>query len=317
MTAKRRHTCPTRATLPLDWIVRYVISPTSTGKRVLVVNRGAADRPRSAKLYICGTGARIPGHLTVETMGVLQSCSRIFSRLSPYARELLPATLALKCEEIDDQLPVGGQLPVDWSVVASRILDAASDSSPVAYLMMGSPVVFDPLSKALVSGAREREIHVDVRPAISAIDAVLTDLQLDLLGGVQVFDMAAFVMCSMQPRLDMPCLLIPLSHGGTVTLRDHYGLPTVTSRLLHDHLLRFYAAEHPAFAVRPTPELGRTAIDAVTIGELAQSIDGMELDVTSICIPAVASGEDGRWRAAGRFVQEFWSPPIRKPEFQA
>jgi uncharacterized protein YabN with tetrapyrrole methylase and pyrophosphatase domain len=234
-----------------------------------IVSRRQAEQPPASKLYICGTGVRVPGHLTVETMGILQSCSRIFTMLPPLVQELLPSPLAIRVEALTTvahtellDLPARG-------VMVDRILSAAGDQSPVAYLSHGNPAVGDPLLRTLIDTAHGRGIAVDLRPAVSSIDAILADLELDLRSGIQIYDAATFMLGAIRPRADLPCLLMqptppPLRRDAAGVQRAHLILRELRCRLLQD-----YPIDHEIALVAPAPAIGaRALLERVSLDEL-------------------------------------------------
>lgn len=287
-------------------------------KRFDVTDPLPNESAHRTKLFICGAGVRVPGHLTVETMGILQSCSRIFSPLPAVALELLPIELSHRFEPVErDEMRVPGDGIAQVDLV-ERILAAAAANAPVAYLAQGNPMVFDQLAQELVEQARLRAISYEIKPAISSIDTILVDLQLDLQAGVQVFDARAFVVNGIRPRVDVACVLIdpaataappfspPLEHAGS------------SLSLLREHLLRFYPPRHAVMFVASAAGVGGGAIFAhFTVDELDGTVDIEAIKTASLVVPALSLPVAERMVADHLVERSTLWRTARKTEFQA
>ena len=239
-------------------------------------------------VYVCGTGVRVPGHLTVETMGILQGCSRIFGILTPHVRRLLPYPL---CDRVENLYALYFSDEFDqWAAeqIVEQILDAASESSPVAYLAQGNPMLFDPIAHTLSYRGQERGITIDVRPAVSSIDTILVDLQLNAAPGIQIYESSALITCGIQPRIDVPCLLVnPCSE-----LETDFAAPStrrpLTLRSLREYLRQFYPAEHEVVFVTSATDIGEhSRLDRFPLGDLGETTDATSAQNASLFLPAV------------------------------
>lgn len=254
---------------------------------MLVSNGTEAVRPQPPKLYICGTGVRIPGHLTVETMGILQGCSRIFSPLSGPTRGLLPAHLADRLEGIEPtntESRLDPSNPCHW---VERILSSALLETPVAYLTYGNPIIHDPLTDKLMRGAKERGISADLRPAISSIDALLVELNLDLSRGLQIFDAHTFALNQTRPRRDLPCILNEPCSNNRGALAPGADTRAWSLHVLRDHLLRCYSPHHEVMFV-VCAAIGRESITEVrAIHDLCNAGKQVQVTGAALYIPPV------------------------------
>jgi uncharacterized protein YabN with tetrapyrrole methylase and pyrophosphatase domain len=247
------------------------MQPEPKQRRATVSGKKTEVRSNGAVVYVCGTGMRIPGHLTVETMGALQGCHRIFSMLPPYVKDLLPAPLGHQFENLwplyNPDEPEGQA----FEVIVQHVLDAAIAASPVAYLTQGNPLVFDPISQMLIDKGRHLGATVEVRPAISRLDTLLADLEIDLSPGIQIYAPVAAILYGIDLNSDFPCLLIqPCSFGNSVPTDRRFD-SVLAIRPLRDYLLQFYPADHEVVSVVPASTLGgRARIDRMALAELGK-----------------------------------------------
>jgi uncharacterized protein YabN with tetrapyrrole methylase and pyrophosphatase domain len=239
-------------------------------------------------VHVCGVGVRVPGHLTVETMGILQGCTRIFSILPPVMRDQLPSPLRDRVENLwtlHNQAELG-----DWAFdqIIEQIIDAALELSPVAYLAQGNPMLFDPIAQALSSRSQQRGVTIDVRPAVSSIDAILVDLQLNAAPGIQIYETSALIKCGIQPRIDVPCLLVDPCSASAVAFSARSKLRPMTLRSLRDYLRQFYPAEHEVVFVTSATTIGeRSRLDRFPLDDLGETVGTISAQNASLYLPAV------------------------------
>lgn len=282
-----------------------------------MTDRSSVSRGERTQIYVCGAGIRVPAHLTVETMGVLQGCTRIFSMLPPFIGDLLPGPLRGRFENL--RLLCQPDRTDHWAIdeIVDQILAAAIESSPVAYLAEGNPIMFDPVTQSLLARGRERDVAVEVRPAVSSIDTMLIDLQLDLAPGLQLYDATALVLGGIEPRVDIPCLLVQSS---AMMPMEPATRGTALSRLstLRDYLRRFYPASHEVALVSSASQMGQRAwLQRCALGDLPEAVDATDAHGAWLFLPAISSLAQEQQMFDRLLKHGVMSQMIRKPEFQA
>jgi hypothetical protein len=93
-------------------------------------------------------------------------------------------------------------------------------------------MAYDRVAQNLVRSAKEADVRVRIVPGISSLDTVSCDLNIDMAPAIQVFETSWLAACQIQPRTDIPLLLMQVGAFGS--LRMHY-----TSRQDGSSLLEF------------------------------------------------------------------------------
>ena len=210
-----------------------------------------AGRGPKPDIYVVGTGVRKPGQVTQEGIEALRRCRAIYGLMPPGESLWYLGNPAPRFESLWHLYEPGRLRRQIYDAVITAVLDAAARERPLGYLTLGNPVLFDDISRGIVLGGRERGLRVQLFPGVSAIDTVLADLNHDIAGtGLQVFGASWFVLYRIEPRVDVPCLLLqPAAFGTSYATLRHEPRPA-TFAPLRDHLLRFYPPEHELLFVR-------------------------------------------------------------------
>jgi len=245
-------------------------------------------------IYIVGSGVRVPAHLTLETLDILEACREIYTVLGAPLSTWCPANLAPRVHSLWHLYTAGGRRPDAYDAATEAVLQAATRVRPIAYLSIGHPLVFDTVAAWLLARGPERGLRVRANPAISSIDTVLIDLGQEVAPGLQIYDPTTLVGCDIAPRVDMPCLLIqPTTFGTVYATIGHRPRPDALAPL-RDHLLRFYPADHRVFFVRSadgyyaaTPSI--YALSLADLGGIGQD----ELAGSSLFVPRL---HEPHWR---------------------
>src|SRR5262245_31796611 len=156
-----------------------------------------------ADIFIVGSGLRQVDHLTIEGMRVLETCEIIYSFIPPEFVRLLPRGLSAKVKSLRDLFRAGVRRVVIYRAAVALIWHSADRHSPMAYLTVGNPVVFDSITAGLLALGRDGQHTVHLVAGISAVDAVMVALGRDYAPGIQVFDASSLVAHRIAPRTDI------------------------------------------------------------------------------------------------------------------
>jgi uncharacterized protein YabN with tetrapyrrole methylase and pyrophosphatase domain len=197
-----------------------------------------------ADIFIVGSGLRQADHLTIEGIGTLETCEIIFTFIPPEFVRLLPGGLSAKIQSLRDFFRDGVPRGASYLEALDLIWHSADRHSPLAYLTVGNPVVFDSITAGLLARGQDGRHHVRLVAGISAVDAVMVTLGRDYAPGIQVFDASSLVAHQIAPRTDITCVLLQPDLFGTsaVSLERRPGYEPLAP--LRDHLLGSYPAEH-------------------------------------------------------------------------
>lgn len=145
--------------------------------------------------------------------------------------------------------------------------------------------MFDSVTHGLLTLGKERGLTVKVYPAVSSIDTIMVDLEHEVAPGLQIYDATWLVGCSIEPRVDIPCLLLQTSVFGTAYVAAGYQPRPHALVPLRDHLLQFYPGSHEiAFVSSAEQWYGEAGIYRLMLQDLG-TIGKQELQGTSLFIP--------------------------------
>jgi hypothetical protein len=251
-------------------------------------------RREPTDLYILGAGVSFPEHITVQTLHILNLCRRICSNLPQAELDKFPENLRAKCTSLWPLYQENRARSHNYDDVAEAVLAATASERPVAWLTPGHPLIFDSVSQTLLQNGPRRGFRVDVGPAISCIDTIMSQLGYDPANGLLIQDATSVVMRKL-PLLPGCALLLfqPSAFGSALTHYESDWSPDLSS--LRDYLCQFYPPHHPCAFVRSfSPQGGAAqvswcAIDTITATSF-EVVAG-----TTLFIPALGAAP-----AAGR-----------------
>jgi precorrin-6B methylase 1 len=205
-----------------------------------------AARPR---LYLVGAGVSFPEHLTLQTVEILRSCTRICSNLPEPDLDRLGRDLQSKCQSLWPLYQENRDRADNYRDVAQAVVDAAAAAPPVAWLTPGHPLIFDSVSQTLLAAGPALGWNVQVVPAISCIDTILAEVGYDPANGLLVYEAHALVRQALPLIPTFATLLLqPSAFGSDATHYSTSWSPNLAP--LRDHLLRFYQPTYPCAFVR-------------------------------------------------------------------
>ena len=210
-------------------------------------------------IYLLGSGIFSFYDLTVYTQYLLQECKAVFylhdlpslerylARLTPNAVNLMPLYY------------IDGRNRTDiYTDITNHVLRSARESSPVALLMHGHPLVFSSISQLILSEGEKMNMQVEAVPAVSCLDRMFVDLKLDIATkGVQIFhtSMAVATNLTLNPSVDALFLQIGAIQGSNRARRSE----TLSSQEIlpfKDYLLNFYPGSHVLTVIESAIETG-------------------------------------------------------------
>jgi len=239
----------------------------------------------TTRLYILGTGLVFPGHLTLQTLGILRSCRTICTNLPPSDLSRLSDDLRSKTTSLWSLYQQGRNRSDNYQDVAESILRIAEEQHPVAWLTPGHPLIFDSVSQGLIQACDARGWRSQVVPAVSCVDAVLADLGYDPANGLFVHEAQAVVFQDIPLLPEVATLLLqPSAFGSDVAHYEEAWRPDFAP--LQEKLLRHFSADHCCAFVRSESLQGAPrSLHWVEIGALT-SVSAKYILGSSLFIPA-------------------------------
>jgi uncharacterized protein YabN with tetrapyrrole methylase and pyrophosphatase domain len=231
----------------------------------------------SGSLAVVGTGIRPGLHLTQEARARIEGADVVLyllaevaptewiRRLNPAAESLLPLyRLDRDREEI-------------YGEIVQTTLARVREGRDVCLVTYGHPAVFDDASREAVRRANAEGLEARLLPAVSALDCLFVDLDVDPgAHGLQLHDATDFLVNRRSPDVTVPLVLWQISvigrtrASGTVN-RD--GL-----RILAERLAELYGHDHEVVVYEASPfPVGGPLIERVALDRLPTA------GVTGLC----------------------------------
>ncbi len=134
------------------------------------------------RVTVCGLGPGGEGDLTEATASALDSDVPSFLRTSRHpTAHRVQATITF-----DDVYDAGNSLVEVYRTIADRLVEAATDSGEVLYVVPGSPLV---LERSVMHLLADTRVEVDILPSLSFLDVAWARLAIDPVeAGVRLVD---------------------------------------------------------------------------------------------------------------------------------
>jgi precorrin-6B methylase 1 len=205
--------------------------------------------PRRHELFILGSGMFTHRQMTAETIEALERADVVFHLTMPDVHDFLVG----RCKKVIDLIDLyrNGEVNADvYARIVDTVLAAAKRHRRVAYLVLGHPRLFDRSALTLVERAPADGVTATVLPAVSAFDAMLNELDIDVgETGLQMFEANRLKIYEHALSPSVPLLLFQIGFFGTRVLTR--GSVSREERIapLVEYLLRFYPPRHRALVL--------------------------------------------------------------------
>lgn len=224
-----------------------------------------------AEVYLVGYGMRMPNDFTLETLAILKECKRVFGGppidLSAFGIAEMEDLLAF----YDSDKP---RLQT-YRDIELLILEAAAEDPPVAFATYGSTMFGTYPAHRILDEAPRRGMRVHVCNAVSSLEGIWADCNIEPFFGFEVWEATGFVTLGIEPNTSAN-LLLPQAPffevvGGTDLVTKRITRSSTITRL-RDYLLRFYPPEHTVHFITTGTGVGhdgfRSRIETVILAEL-------------------------------------------------
>lgn len=239
-------------------------------------------------VHLVGYGMRLPNDLTIEALAVLKNCKKVFGVPALNAPELgIPPMENLGLLYAPDKNR--NETYREW---LELVLDAAAADPPVAFATYGSAMAGALVSHRILEEAPRRGLTVHVTNAVSCIDGIWADLNIEPFLGFEIWEATAFVQLAVEPTTRAH-LMLPQAPVFEVKTGPNVATQTIATSStlvrLRDHLLRFYPAEHTVHYVYTGSGTGPAAIgpsvESLPLGDLDHP---GRLPLSTLVVPRLA-----------------------------
>jgi uncharacterized protein YabN with tetrapyrrole methylase and pyrophosphatase domain len=229
-----------------------------------------ASRDRGS-LVAVGAGIRPGLHLTVETRRRIERADDVLYLLAEAAPTSWIHRLNPAAESVVDLYRPGRDPRDVYEELVEGAMERVRQGHDVCMVTYGNPAVFDSSCHEAVRRARSEGFHAELLPAVSAIDCLFADLEIDPgRAGLQLFEAADFLDSKRTPDTAVPLVLWQISVIGstrTTDTVDREGLTRLTGRLRE-----LYGDGHDVIVYEAAPfPVGRPTIDHVRVVDLPEA----------------------------------------------
>jgi precorrin-6B methylase 1 len=227
--------------------------------------------PPQGSLSVVGAGIRPGLHLTEETRRRIVHAQDVLYLLAEVAPTRWIHRLNPSAESMNDIYRPGRDQREVYDELVGRVLERVRRGRTVCMVTYGHPAVFDDSCHEALRRARDEGFGAELLPAVSAMDCLFADLEIDPgRGGLQLYEATDFLESARRPETVVPLILWQISVvGGTRTTGtvERQGL-----RRLADRLAELYHAAHEVIVYEASPfPIGRPLIERTRVEDLAKA----------------------------------------------
>ena len=142
-------------------------------------------------ITIVGLGPGAVGHLSLETMGLLQNCAQVILRTAVHPTVAELEKQNVKFTSCDDLYEKAASFEEVYNSVVERVL-AAAQNGDVVYAVPGSPLVAEKTVVLMRTAAKAQGVKLVIKPSMSFLDLAYVELGIDPIAGLQIIDAQDF-----------------------------------------------------------------------------------------------------------------------------
>lgn len=221
-------------------------------------------------IYIIGLGIQSVRHITREAEAAISRSKEVLYISADFGiREFLEE----RCPKVTDLHTVSyheaNERMDAYDTMSAKVIEAALDHPPVTFALYGHPMVFVAPSRLVIESSRILDLRVRVLPAISAMDCLFVDLELDpSLQGLQSYEATDLLLRRRPLQPDVPCLIWQIGAVESILYTERMNKPGRFSRI-KQYLLQYYPPDHRMTIVHSsTHPLVKSQIVTCSIAEM-------------------------------------------------
>jgi hypothetical protein len=238
-------------------------------------------------ITIIGLGVSVTDHVTPESERAIRSANEVlYVDTGVATRTWLEARCPVVTDLYGTCYAESGHRLDTYHHIAAQVVEAAMLRPPVVFAVQGHPTVFCYPPFLVKQVAELLGISVSIQPGISSMACLFAELMIDPAPhGLQMYE-ATDLLLRQRPLLaDVPALIWQV---GSLESHLFTARPSAPERFVRfrDHLLRYYAPNHPVTAIYASPHpLAASQISHFALGELTEHAAELQGGVT-LYVPA-------------------------------
>lgn len=139
------------------------------------------------KLKIIGLGSGDYKQLTLSAVEELKSADRLILRTEKHPTVDYIKSLGITFSTCDDIYDSSRTFEDTYQQISERVIDSCDENKVLVYAVPGHPLVAEKSVELVLRNAKEG-FDVEIVPAVSFIDSILTALQIDPAYGLKIID---------------------------------------------------------------------------------------------------------------------------------
>lgn len=235
----------------------------------------------SVDIYVVGTGMVGYRQFTREAEAALDASEVAF--LGHY-QDVMWDFVAERVDEVVDlheEYELSGSRVDTYRAMADLVLDGAEVADgPVTLALYGHPTIFVSPSRMVVEDAPDRGLTVEMRPGISSLDCLFTDLAFDPAEqGMQTFEATDLLIREFDLNPYVPLFVWQIASVETKLYYPGTSKPERFTRI-REYLQRFYPDDHTVYlletATYPIAESEQLAFDLDEFESMHEEVKGSQ-----------------------------------------
>jgi len=197
---------------------------------------------------------------TFETARVIFDLSSHYGRLKQYCRQII---------RVDHLYWSGATDAATYRRIADAVLAEAKNGPAIVYVEDGHPAFYDDVTWDIYRRGVRAGLNVRILPAISSIDSMIANCNLEIGGGFQIFEATSLVAFNQEvnPRIDL--LVMQAGWFGTSLLYEVSSSKRGRFQMLVDYLGKYYPSKHPIRILKaPISKRTRALVFSTTLNSL-------------------------------------------------
>ncbi len=140
-----------------------------------------------SKIIVVGLGSGNYKQLTLEAYDIMKNAKELILRTEKHPTVEYLKKTGLSYSTCDDIYDTQETFEDTYSLICKRVIESSRNSGEIVYAVPGHPLVAEK-SVELIMQSTDKNIEIEIIPAVSFIDAILTALKIDPVNGLKIID---------------------------------------------------------------------------------------------------------------------------------
>lgn len=198
------------------------------------------------KIYLMGAGIYSSLHLTIETIQAIKVCGTIYvlhDDINVLNKIKEINNNVIDCIEFYNSSTTKIRSDIYDSISDKIIENSLNTNEPIGFIVHGHPLFLVSASERLIEKAEKHSILVRTLAAVSSIDTLLVDLQIDFGYACQIYDSTFFCNNNINFEPKVPLILFQLSTlNNPNVVKGHVSTSVLLP--LYNKLIKHYHETH-------------------------------------------------------------------------